>query len=142
MPRPRRWSKTKRTLDGTVYRSGFEKTIAQQMDAAGMGYKFEESIVLYVCPATTKKYIPDFELDNGIIIEAKGKWDLDDRKKIVMVREQNPKLDVRMLFQRDHFLNKGAKTRYSEWCEKRGIPYAVGTIPDEWLKQKRKGVKK
>ena len=135
MGRPRRWTKKQRTHDGVVFRSGFEKTLAQQIEEAGIGYEFETKTVLYVEPAKTKKYIPDFMLNNGIIIEAKGRWDLDDRKKIVMVREQNPGLDVRMVFQRDHPLNKGAKTKYSEWCEKRGIPYAIGRIPEKWLQK-------
>ena len=120
------------------FRSGFEKTLAKQLTDAGIEFEFEKEVVLYIEPAKTRKYNPDFKLThNGIIIEAKGIWDLDDRKKIVMVREQNPNLDVRMVFQRDHPINRGAKTRYSTWCEKRGIPYAVGKIPDSWLKQKR-----
>jgi hypothetical protein len=113
----------------------FEATVAEQLDEAEMPFTFEDKIVVYVEPANTKKYIPDFMLANGIIIEAKGRWTVYDRKKIVLVREQNPKLDLRMLFQRDHFLNKGSKTRYSQWCEKRGIPWAVGTIPENWLKE-------
>lgn len=122
---------------GIQFRSGFEKTLAQQLVDAGVPFEFEADVILYVEPAKTRKYIPDFKLHNGIIVEAKGIWDLDDRKKIIMVREQNPKLDIRMLFQRDHPINRGAKTRYSTWCEKRDIPYAVGKIPDSWLKEKR-----
>lgn len=125
-------------LDNIQFRSGFEKVLAQQIVDAGIKFKFETQVVLYVEPAKTKKYIPDFILENGIIIEGKGLWDLDDRKKIVMVREQNPKLDIRMLFQRDHPINRGSNTRYSGWCEARGIPYAVGKIPAEWLKPRGK----
>jgi hypothetical protein len=121
--------------NGIKFRSKFESEVAKYLDEHGMGYRFEHSIVTFVQPAVTRKYIPDFELANGIIVEAKGRWTVHDRKKIVLVREQNPKLDLRMLFQRDHFLNKGSKTRYSAWCEKRGIPYAIGTIPIEWLEE-------
>jgi hypothetical protein len=35
---------------------------------------------------------------------------------------------------RDNKLSKSSKTRYSEWCEKSGIPYAVGWFKKEWLK--------
>lgn len=27
----------------------------------------------------------------------------------------------------------GRKFRYSDWADKNGIPYAIGSIPDEWL---------
>lgn len=121
--------------DGIKFRSMFESTVAKQLKAAKMPYTFEDKVVVYVEPAKTHKYIPDFILNNGIIIEAKGRWTVHDRKKIVLVIEQNPGLDLRMLFQRDQFLNKGSKTRYSAWCEKRGIKWAVTTIPDEWLKE-------
>ena len=120
--------------NGNTFRSGFEKKVAQELEAAGVTYKYEQDIITYVEPARTKKYIPDFRLPNGIIIESKGRWTLHDRKKMILVMEQNPKLDIRMLFQRDQKLNKGSKTTYTEWCEKRGIPYAVGEVPKEWLK--------
>lgn len=119
--------------NGIKFRSKFESEVAKQLEAADMPYEFETQTVIYVEPANTRKYIPDFILNNGIMVEAKGRWTVHDRKKIVLVIEQNPKLDLRMLFQRDHFLNKGSKTRYSKWCEKRGIKYAVGSVPQEWL---------
>jgi hypothetical protein len=124
----------KQVYKGTTYRSGFEKQIAEGLDKQGVKFKYEEDVITYVEPARTKKYTPDFQLPNGIIVEAKGRWTLHDRKKMVLVIEQNPKLDIRMLFQRDQFLNKGSKTRYSEWCQKRGIKCAVGELPEEWLK--------
>ena len=119
-----------------IFRSGFEKAIAEDLIEKDAGFTYEEDTILYIVPASTRKYIPDFKLSNGIIVEAKGRWTLEDRKKIVLVIEQNPKLDLRMLFQRDQVLNKGAKTKYSSWCEKRGIPYAVGkVIPEEWMNE-------
>ena len=55
---------------------------------------------------------------------------------MVLVIEQNPKLDIRMLFERDHKISKRSKTRYTEWCEKRGIVCAVGReIPKEWINE-------
>lgn len=119
-----------------IFRSGFERGIAEDMLEKDVVFQYEEDTILYIVPAATRKYIPDFKLPNGIIVEAKGRWTLEDRKKIILVREQNPKLDLRMLFQRDQALNKGAKTTYSTWCEKRGIPFAVGkVIPQEWLNE-------
>ncbi len=120
-------------LGDMVLRSGFEKVIAEDLIEQGTNFTYEEDTILYVVPSSTRKYIPDFKLSNGIIVEAKGRWTLEDRKKIILVIEQNPKLDLRMLFQRDQPLNKGSKTLYSSWCDKRGIVYSVGkTVPLEW----------
>lgn len=82
-------------------------------------------------------YTPDFpiHLKNGKIfyIEAKGYWDAADRAKIKHVKKQNPEADIRMLFQKDQKLHKASKTRYSDYCERHGITYAVGGIPEEWF---------
>lgn len=83
------------------------------------------------------KYTPDVILDNGIIVEIKGRFTTHDRKKMVLVIEQNPELDIRILFERDHTLSKRSKTRYTEWCKKRNIKCAVGReIPKEWIGEK------
>jgi hypothetical protein len=42
------------------------------------------------------------------------------------VKKCNPTLDIRFLFMR----YKEADVR---WCKKYGFPYAIGTMPDEWL---------
>lgn len=80
-------------------------------------------------------------LPNGIIVEAKGKLDRLVREKMALVIEQNPDLDIRFLFMRDNKIAKNSKTRYSDWCKKRGIPYAIsedGHIPDAWLAEARR----
>ena len=116
------------------YRSGLELKIAQELDEQGVAYLYEKVKIEWEDLAY-RTYTPDFVLNNGIIIEVKGRWTLHDRKKMILVMEQNPELDIRMVFQRDQPLNKGAKTRYSEWCDKRGITYAVGEVPKEWLEE-------
>jgi hypothetical protein len=93
-------------------------------------------VIKYVVPETKRSYTPDFVLKNGIIIESKGYWDASSRSKMALAIEQNPHLDIRILFQRDNAINKGSKTHYSDWCKKRGIKYAIspqGIIPEEWL---------
>jgi len=94
--------------------------------------------VQYVVPAKKRTYSPDFILPNGIIVEAKGKLDRAVREKMALVMEQNPHLDIRLLFMRDNKITRTSKTRYSDWCEKRGIKYAIdeqGRIPEEWIKE-------
>ena len=121
-------------MNRSDFRSNYEFQIAQALGAAGMGFEYEPQKLHWVQPEVRRSYIPDFVLDNGIIIEVKGKWTLEDRKKMVHVIEQNPKLDIRMLFMRNNTITKNSRTRYSDWCAKRGIKYAIGQIPEEWLR--------
>jgi len=83
------------------------------------------------------KYIPDFtvEFKDGRImyIEAKGWLRSEDRSKMIAVKRANPELDIRILFQNDNKLNKNSKSRYSDWANKNGFPFALKNIPEDWL---------
>lgn len=117
-------------------RSGFEKKVAKHLNERGVKYKYESERLKYTVPATPRVYTPDFLLPNGILVEVKGKFDRDSRKKMALVIEQHPGLDIRLLFMRDNPINKGSKTKYSDWCEERSIKYHVsplGEVPDAWL---------
>lgn len=117
-------------------KSGFEKKVAAYLESKKVPFEYETLRVPFVVPAKKRTYNPDFMLPNGVIVEAKGKLDRDVREKMALVIEQNPHLDIRMLFMRDNKITKQSKTRYSDWCTKRGIKYAVseqGHIPDAWV---------
>lgn len=119
------------------FRSGLEEKVAEYLASKGVGFSFETLKVPYVKPETKHIYTPDFILDNGIIIETKGRWMMEDRKKHVLIRKQHPNLDIRILFQNAHAkISKGSKTSYADFCEKHGIPYAHREIPVAWLKEK------
>jgi len=66
-------------------------------------------------------------------IEVKGYLRPEDRTKMLAAIEANPGLDLRLLFSKDNVLRKGSKTKYSDWCNKHGIKYAIGTVPKEWF---------
>lgn len=90
---------------------------------------------IYLPYVVTAYYRPDFVVDfpNGrrLIIEAKGWFRREDMVKMRKVKEANPDLDIRMLFQKN---NKATKTMtYVDWCAKYGFPCAVGKVPKEWL---------
>jgi hypothetical protein len=71
-----------------------------------------------------------------LILEGKGYFDSQDRKKMEAVKRDNPLLDIRIVFQRDQAIRKGSKTRYSDWSKKNGFPCCFGiSIPDEWIKE-------
>jgi len=80
-------------------------------------------------------YTPDFVLPNGVVVETKGRWDARDRLFATAMVTQHGTTDYRLLFGADNKLSKNSKTRYSDWCEKNGVKFAVGkTIPEEWCK--------
>lgn len=119
------------------FRSGLEEKVAKYLTSKGVGFSFETLKVPYVKPETKHTYTPDFILDNGIIIETKGRWLLDDRKKHLLIRKQHPHLDIRILFQNANAkISKGSKTSYANFCEKHGIQYAHREVPEAWLKEK------
>jgi hypothetical protein len=116
------------------YKSWLEAGVANALKALKKKFQYEEVKLQYVVPAQVHTYTPDFKLDNDIIVETKGRWKAEDRKKMGLIYEQHPELDIRMLFATDNKISKNSKTRYSDWCEKRGIKYAIGTeVPKEWL---------
>jgi hypothetical protein len=122
------------------YRSWFEVDIALDALERGIEFDYELEHIIWREPEKIRKYKPDFfvkrKTDGSLLlVEAKGRWTADDRKKICFVTEQNPKLDLRMLFERDNTLSKSPNSKhYSEWCDRKGIKWAVGrSIPQEWL---------
>jgi hypothetical protein len=93
--------------------------------------------VPYIRPETKHKYVTDFILPNGIIIEAKGRLTMFDRAKMVLVRACNPKRDIRFVFQKaSNPIRKGSNTTYSAWCEKNDFRWAEGTVPQSWINEK------
>lgn len=113
------------------FRSGLEAAVAEQLNELGVEYEYEKLKIPYQIDA---KYIPDFVLPNGIIVECKGRFTSEDRRKMRLVKEQNPELDIRFVFTRSTSkINKGSKTSYGDWCNKYGFDYSDKLIPGEWL---------
>lgn len=124
-----------------AYRSGLEDKLAKQLESKGIAVMYEEWSIPYVVPASNHKYTPDIILPNGIIIEAKGLWESDDRKKHLLIKEQFPELDIRFVFSSSRTkLYKGSPTSYAEFCEKHGIKFADKLIPIDWLKEPKKEI--
>tara|TARA_R110000823_G_scaffold42713_5_gene111688 strand:- start:37 stop:417 length:381 start_codon:yes stop_codon:yes gene_type:complete len=118
------------------YRSTLEWKVAQALKARGVYVKYETTKISYIKPVTKHTYTPDFPLPNGIIIEVKGLFSSNDRKKHMYVKEQHPHLDIRFVFGNSlNKLYKGSKTTYAEWCIKKGFKYADKLIPEEWIRE-------
>lgn len=118
------------------YRSGLEELISHQLIGAGVPVQYELFTMKYVIPERLARYTPDFILPNGIVIETKGRFVTEDRKKHKLIREQFPDLDLRIVFSNPNTkIGKKSQTSYAMWCERLGIPFAKRLIPIEWIKE-------
>lgn len=117
-------------------RSGLETQVASQLDAANVSYKYEPGWETYERPARVAKYLPDFKLSNGIIVETKGRFETADRQKHLQIKVSRPDLDIRFVFSNpQQRISKISKTTYAMWCEKNGFKYAAKIVPPEWWQE-------
>ena len=115
-------------------RSGLEDKTMRDLADRGVPYQYEKAKVAYTKPESNHKYTPDFQLDNGILIETKGLFTAPDRQKHLLVKAQHPDLDIRFVFSRAASkITKGSKTSYADWCEKNGYRYSDKMIPQCWV---------
>ena len=79
-----------------MFKSGLEEKVSDLLCELGVDYEYEGLSL----PYTIKHlYTPDFVLPNGIVLETKGYWKPEDRRKIRQVVTENPHIDLRMVFQ-------------------------------------------
>ena len=117
-----------------MFKSGLEEKVSDLLCELGVDYEYESVSFSYTIQHL---YTPDFVLDNGIIIETKGLFTSEDRRKHIEVQKQHPELDIRFVFTNERSkLYKGSKTTYGMWCDKNNFKYATRIIPLKWLKEK------
>ena len=127
---------TKRRHLKRTYRSGLEEEAAAFLKSRQKKVEYEKLKIEWE-DLKYRTYTPDFELDNGIIIETKGIFSPADRRKHVEIQRQHPTLDIRFVFSNANAkLYKGAKSRYCDWCEQKGFKWAHRVIPEGWLLEK------
>ena len=127
----RKWNAVRKE---TGYRSQFEADVAEHLK--GVEALYEECVIPYSVTINTS-YKPDWILPKQcIVLEAKGRFSIDDRNKMLIVKQQNPNLDIRMIFQDPNA--KVTKTMTNAtWCDKHGFPWCnAKEIPDEWFMHK------
>lgn len=111
------------------YRSGFERTLANDLKMDKVLFTYESERIPYILHST---YSPDFVLPSGIIVEAKGVLSVEDKRKMVAVKQQHPHLDIRFVFMKADNKIPRTKQTHGEWATKNGFIWADGTIPKEW----------
>ena len=117
------------------YRSGLEDETAKYLSEKGIKFEYEKEKIKWL-DSKVRTYTPDFKLDNGIIIETKGRFVASDRRKHKEIKKQWPDYDIRFVFSNSQAkLYKGAKSTYGDWCKNNGFMYADKVIPEEWLNE-------
>lgn len=134
-----------KTISKYRFRSGLEVDISKFLEENKVKYDYETLTINYLKPQQKSYYRPDFILDNGIIIEAKGLFSSADRKKHKIIKKQfGDEYDIRFVFSNSkNRIGKKSKTTYAKWCDLFGFKWhCIRTtgeyIPREWLKENGK----
>ncbi|OQS44845.1 endonuclease I [Chromobacterium haemolyticum] len=123
------------------YRSGLEDAICTSLESKAIPVVYEAFYLDYTIPESGHKYTPDFILPNGIIIESKGRFMPEDRKKHLLIKAQYPDIDIRFVFSNPNAkLYTGSPTSYAAWCAKEGFQFAKKEIPIDWIKEPKKAL--
>lgn len=130
-------SKKKKKIKDPVYRSKFERAIHEHATGSGRVAEYEPD-GYYLNYTVSSRYIPDFRLPNGILVEAKGYLRSTDRSKMRRVKACNSGLDIRFVFMNaSKKISKAPSSlTYGEWADKNGFPWAEGLIPEEWYEER------
>jgi Phage endonuclease I len=121
------------------YRSKLERKFADQLTKAGVRFEYEALKIEFRIPERVASYTPDFDIDKScIVVETKGYFrKASDRQRLVLIKEQHPQLDIRLVFQdASKPIYKGSPTTYGEWADFHGFQWAdKGTAPEQWIKE-------
>lgn len=126
---------------GVVLKSGLEEVVFTYLKKNKLSFKYEGLKITYFQPEIKKTYTPDFPIKGSFIIETKGAFNSADRKKMKLIKKQNPELDIRFIFSNSKTkIGKKSLTTYGKWCELNDFPYhciqsTKETFPNDWLKE-------
>ena len=124
-----------------ILKSGLEEVVFNFLKDNQCSFTYEGMKITYFQPAIKKTYKPDFPITKSFIVETKGAFNSADRKKMKLIKKQNPKLDIRFIFSNSKTkIGKKSQTTYGKWCELNSFPYhciqtTKQTFPKDWLKE-------
>lgn len=124
--------KKRKKFKGVGYGKKYEQAILTSLEGFGLDFKFEGVTIDYFYRA---KYKPDITLGSKILIEIKTYLPYDEQRKLRAVKDSNPGIDLRILFQNSEKPIPGGRMTHGEWADKYGFKWANESIPDDWLKE-------
>ena len=105
-----------------------------------VNYDYEVTKIPYTVPESKHTYTVDWTLLNGLLIETKGYLsDHRERYKYVLLKEQNPSLDLRFVFDNPNKLCGGTKMTHGAWATKYNFKWCSIKDVDQiqaWVKEK------
>jgi hypothetical protein len=121
-----------------IFKSKLEEKVWSVLKKHYPSVQYEPSKYKFVQPAITRTYIPDFKTgSSSIYLEAKGKLDLDTRKKMIWFRDSNPTIRIIFLFMNpDNKITKRSKTTYGLWATDNGFEWL--DFRKDWLNAYKK----
>jgi hypothetical protein len=113
------------------FRSKFEARFRDTVLATtGVLLTYEDTVLPFITAPQKRRYTPDWTIKPGWHLETKGRFDAGNRQKVLYIKQQHPNTRILIVFQNSRdFINKGSKTRYSDWCVKHNIEWC--DIKDE-----------
>jgi len=121
------------------FRSGSERRLYDFLKSNKLKHRYEPYKIKYRV-SLIRRYLPDFVLPNGIVLEVKGRFATADRQKHLYIRQEHPLLDVRFVFDNPKSkLYKGSKTTYADWCTKHNFKFCSAKDSETlllWCKEK------
>ena len=124
-----------------ILKSGLEEVVFNFLKDNKCSFKYEGMKITYFQPAIKKTYKPDFPITGSFIVETKGAFNSADRKKMKLIKKQNPKMDIRFVFSNAKTkIGKKSLTTYGKWCDLFKFKYhciqsTKQPFPQEWLKE-------
>ena len=103
-------------------RSKFEEKVETLLQDKKIIAAYEKDVLQYTLNLS---YKPDWSLGDNAYLEAKGRFDYIERRKILAVKKDNPRSTIAIIFMRDQKISKNSMTTYTDWCKKHGIPCSV-----------------
>lgn len=116
-------------------RNAFERVLDKAINSLShemnLEYRYEAEVFPVKVDGT---YKPDWVVETPtkvVIVEGKGYFRDEDRKKVLAFTQQYPDYKYHIVFERDNPIYKGSKFKYSDWCNKHGISYSIKSLPKE-----------
>ena len=123
-------------------RSKLEVLIGNTLTEFDVNWVYEKTKIKYVVPESNHVYTVDFTVGNGILLEGKGILaDHKERTKYVLLKEQNPDLDLRFIFDDPQKKCGGMKMTHAEWATKFNFKYCGKNDKEQilsWIREAKK----
>lgn len=105
-------------------RSKLELRFEEILKEAKAEYDYEVTKIPYIIPESNHNYIVDWTVKGKLYLETKGYLsDYQERHKYILVKTQNPDLDLRFVFDNPNKLCGGTKMTHAKWADKYGFKW-------------------